>query len=202
MTKEQMNRSDKFIMSLFFGFIILITPFCLLWWSCYLLSLNIQIGIIIGLFIGIILNILYLSKIVSNSFNINYNILGILYFIYSIGMFGFFMGVPVFNILLGIVAGWYIGRRMKINHCDYITFKKIINKVNIFCLINLIIVCIASSIIALNDKYTAANLEGMFNLNFQLTNSMLLGIILIGGTLLILIQFLAIKLISYATYKK
>jgi hypothetical protein len=167
-----------------------------------LLSLNIQIGIIIGLFIGIILNILYLSKIISNSFNINYNILGILYFIYSIGMFGFFMGVPVFNILLGIVAGWYIGRRMKINKYDYFTFKKMINKVNIFCLINLIIICIASSIIALNDKYTAANLEGMLDLNFHITSSMLLGIILIGGMLLILMQFIGTKFIAFATYKK
>jgi hypothetical protein len=132
---------------------------------------------IVGLIFGIVINIIFLFKVVNMSFNINY-------------------------LALGIIAGWYIGRRMKINNYNFKIFKRVTNKVNLFCLINLIFICIISAIIALSDKYTTSNIEGMLNLSFHITNSVLLCIIIIDGILLISMQFLSTKFMAIASYKR
>ncbi|MDD2376989.1 MAG: hypothetical protein PHD15_06195 [Clostridia bacterium] len=108
------------------------------------------------------------------------------------------MGVPVFNIIPGILGGIYIGRQASIKNESKKIFEHNLILSNIYSSVVLIFICFCSAYIALSDKYTASNLEGMFNLNFSLTNSMLWTIIISGAMLLILIQ----NLISTALAKK
>jgi hypothetical protein len=115
-------------------------------------------------------------------------------------MFGFFMGVPVFNILMGSVAGWYIGRRMSIHHNNCDTFKRTLRNTSIFCLSVMTLICIASATIALTDNSTAANLEGMLNLNFEVTQRMIIWIIIVGGLFLLISQYFLIKITARKFY--
>ncbi len=43
--------------------------------------------------------------------------------------------------------------------------------------------------LALTDPYTAGNLEGMLGLGFQVTQPMVLGLILVGGSMLLAAQW-------------
>ena len=63
-------------------------------------------------------------------------------------------------------------------------------------------VCAASAVLALGDPYTAANLEGMFSLSFQVTVPMLAGTVLLGGALLLGLQFLMVKASAAIAYKR
>jgi hypothetical protein len=61
--------------------------------------------------------------------------------------------------------------------------------------------CAASAWLAVNDRTTAANLEGMFRLGFHVTDGMIWGIILIGGALLLGLQAAAAVLSAKAAYR-
>jgi hypothetical protein len=66
----------------------------------------------------------------------------------------------------------------------------------------MLLICIASATIALMDNTTAANLEGMLNLNFDVTQVMIIWIIIIGGLFLIIGQYFLTKYMALKLYKK
>lgn len=195
-----MKVKDKWIFRLLIGFIIQVSCFCTGWWLFFAFNLYIPIGIILGLIFGIIMNILYLSKIISKIYDYNYFLLGFIYFLYTVGMFGFFMGVPVFNLFLGPIAGWYIGKRSSSNDSEAQLFKRTLRNTNIFCLSLLLLVCISSAVIALSDPTTASNLEGMLNLSFKVTQPMIITLIIVGGCSLLIIQYLLTKIVANKTF--
>jgi uncharacterized Tic20 family protein len=110
------------------------------------------------------------------------------------------MGVPVFNILMGPIAGWYIGRRMSIHRNDCDTFRRTLRNTNIFCLCVMLLICIVSATIALLDNSTAANLKGMLNLYFEVTQVMIIWIIIVGGLFLLLCQYFLTRVTASKFY--
>ena len=192
---------DKIFGSLVIGFIIPIAGLCIFWWGSYLLKLNVFSGVTAGLVLGIMIEMVMLPRLVSRMYNINAIILTVVFVIYSIGIFGFFMGVPVFNIIAGFMAAFYMGRKMKITGADKAAFKAKLTATNCFSTLILIIICISSAYIAINDPYTGANLEGMLSLDFKVTKEMLWGLILIGGTFLTALQYAISVLIGRLAYR-
>jgi hypothetical protein len=69
-------------------------------------------------------------------------------------------------------------------------------------LIILILFMIMSAIIALTDMCTADNIRGMLGLNFTVTHEMIYGIIIIGGIILFIIQYLCQYLIFINAEKR
>jgi H+/Cl- antiporter ClcA len=117
-----------------------------------------------------------------------------------VGIFGFFMGVPVFNIIPGIFAGYYAGRKSKMNMLSYHSFRRSLRKTNLLTSSILLIFMIVSAIIALTDKYTGANLSGMFNLQHQITRTELLFFIFIGAVFLLYVQNLLSSVLGKLAY--
>jgi len=116
----------------------------------------------------------------------------IIYLFASFVVFTVFMGVPIFNVLVGILGCYYLVKRN--------TNKKVLTYYRIFSFAVLLFVFIGSAIIALTDKYTASNLEGMFNLSFNITNLHIWMIILIGGSIFLYINDFLIRKI-YSRYR-
>lgn len=172
------------------------------WFIFYLAKWNMLIGAILGLLTTIILNIFFMKKLINNFYNFNKIWLIIIHLFFSICIFGFFMGVPVFNILPGIFGSIYVGKQARIRNDNVETFQHNLKIVNIFSIIVLIFMCFCSAYLALSDPYTASNLEGMFNLSFSLTSAMLWMIIIFGGIILLLVQYVASMIIAKRIYKK
>ena len=97
-----------------------------------------------------------------------------IYLLVSVAIFTIFMGVPIFNIFVGILGGYYLIKQ-NVNAKIWRNYRR-------FSFAILLAVFIVSAFLALTDKYTAANLEGMFNLNFQITTLHIWLIILVGGS--------------------
>ena len=53
----------------------------------------------------------------------------------------------------------------------------------------LAVACTASATLALVDPYTAANLEGMLGLGFEVTRPMIVALIIVGGAVLLGMQW-------------
>ena len=196
----------KYIEKLFSFLIIetlfLVLPFLSFWWIFYLCSWSVYLGIVIGFLVTIFLNIFFLKKLLNSFYTINYFCLILIHLFFSVCIFGFFMGVPVFNILPGIFGAFYIANRSKIQKKTEEEFKHSMRKVNIFSTLVLVCICFCSGYIAITDEYTASNLEGMFNLPFNLTDLMLWIIILVGGMVLLLIQYFLSVIVAKRVYSE
>ncbi len=108
---------DKIFGTVIWGFMLLVIPFCIIWWTAYMLTQEtsaIIIGCILGAAAGIACNILLLRKLAARLYSQRTWVAVLLLVLYSVGIFGFFMGVPVFNLLAGALAAIYIGRQAKV----------------------------------------------------------------------------------------
>lgn len=196
-----MNRFDRVFGELIIGALIPAVSICAFWWTSYLLGINMIPWFIAGAAAGIVLDVIFLDKLVKRFYHFNPIVLVVIYIIYSVGFFGFFMGVPVFNTALGIIAGLYVGRKMRVSGQNKERYKTEIKKAMIFSSIILLLICIASAYLALTDPYTKGNLEGMFKLNFELTDTIIWAVIILGGLGLLALQNILLVYAGAKGYK-
>jgi hypothetical protein len=111
------------------------------------------------------------------------------YGFYSIGLFGMFMGVPVFNVLLALPAGVFVGRWLARTGADSIRARKAARQTAVWTTGVLGLVGIASAAFALASSSTASDLRGMLGLPFPVTPVMIIGIILGGGGLILAVEW-------------
>jgi predicted peroxiredoxin len=197
-----MSKFDKVFAGVLLGLINPAVALCIFWWGSYLLGLNAAFWAPLGLVLGIITDIFFLRKLVSRFYSFSIYALIALYMAYSVGIFGFFMGVPVFNAVLGVAAGLYVGRKMKINNRTPEVFTKEIKKAGRFAAAVLFLICVASAYIAIADPYTGANLKGMLNLSFEVTPLMIWLLIVLGGSSLLLMQHFLLRISGRIAYEK
>lgn len=114
------------------------------------------------------------------------------YLFYNILLFGMFMGIPFFHMFLGIIAGYYQAKSM-IYHNKTKDYRKEIRRISLFATVILGIVCLFSATIALMNESTTSELQSMFRLPFELTNRLLLLLIVTGGLLMIIAEYLLVK---------
>lgn len=197
-----MSKFDKVFAGIILGLIIPAASLCIFWWGSYLLGLNAAFWAPAGIVLGIIIAVLSLRKLVSRFYSLNIYALAALYIAYSVGIFGFFMGVPVFNVVLGVAAGLYVGRKMKINNRTPEVYNNEIKKAGRFAAAVLFLICVASAYIAIADPYTGANLKGMLNLSFEVTPLMIWLLIVLGGSSLLLMQHFLLRVSGRIAFEK
>lgn len=155
------------------------------WGTAYLLLPKIWIPFIAlaGLLVGILADIFLLKKLLDRRLGIPLWVA--VYLFYSTGVFGFFMGVPVFNAALAIPAGFVIGSRLAAENADQQRVRKAAQRTAWFTTAVLALVCVVSAFIALVSSSTASDLGGMLGLGFEVTQNMIIGLILVGGAVLL-----------------
>jgi len=186
-----MNKFEKIFCGLLIGSVLPITGFLAGWWSLSQNANNLIIGVAAfgGLGLGLLMDAFFLKKWVANAYRMPSTILMAIYFFYSVCVFGFFMGVPVFNVVLALPAGVFIGASLAHLNLNPIEEKKKVHQALTFTLLVMGLICSASAFLALRDPTTAANLEGMLRLRFTVTQPMIVALILVGGSALILLQW-------------
>jgi hypothetical protein len=142
-----------------------------------------------GLLVGLVVDLLFLKSWVQHAYSMKPLVWMMVYLFYSIGMFGFFMGVPVFNVALALPAGFFIGGWLAHSGADFTRVKKVARHSAVFTACVLALVCIASATIALTSSSTAFDLGGMFRLPFQITPAMIIAIIAGGGIAILILQW-------------
>ena len=195
-----MQRIDKIMLGILFGssFPIL----AVLIWFSYSKDENIVLYFVsAGLLFGLFIDILILKKLINNGFNLSVWFLICIYLFYNVCIFGFFMGFPVFNLIMGLIAGLYFGKKIIYNNIPMIERSQIIKRVAAFTGIIMFMICFASGLIAFIDQYTGKDLQGMLGLQFEVSKAMIMAIILIGGTTLIIAQYFLTKTVMIKTIK-
>jgi hypothetical protein len=187
-----MNKYEKVFLNLVLGMVMPVIGFLAGWWSFCKIASNsvIILAAVSGLAVGLIVDAFFLKKWVDKAYQFNPVVWMAIYLFYSICVFGFFMGVPVFNLVLALPAGVLIGGELSHVSSDAAQQQKTIFRGKLFTTLTLAAVCASSAVIALNDPTTAANLEGMLRLSFKVTQPMIVGLIVVGGGVVLFLQWL------------
>ena len=90
------------------------------WWGSYALLPErwIPFGALSGLFLGILADIFMLKKLLDSAHQLGRILWVAVFLFYTIGVFGFFMGVPLFNAFLAIPAGFIVGAKLARQKAD------------------------------------------------------------------------------------
>jgi hypothetical protein len=182
---------EKVLIGIILGAIFPILGFLAVWWGTFAFLPERWIFPLasIGLLIGILVDVAFLRRWVGSAYSIDLKIWMAVYLFYSIGMFGFFMGVPVFNLILAVPVGLFIGSKLAHQTTPQDEARRLHRNTCIFTTSILAVVCVVSAAIALVDPYTSLGLQGMLGLQFEVTRWMLVGVIVIGGLALLLLQW-------------
>lgn len=195
-----MNQFDRRFLTAILAPIFPILLFLTGWWVGLVWVPDNRVFLIAlaGLCLGLGLNIILLKQWVSRAYY-HSPLWVIIYAFYSIGCFGFFMGVPIFNVFLGIPLGMYVARQTKVLKYSSQKARQRIETVSRISAIFMASACFFSAAIALTDPYTANNLKGMFNLPFVPTIEMIRWLIGIGGIGLVIASYFLTCLAAHLT---
>ena len=141
-----------------------------------------------GLAVGLLLAIVCMKPLVRRFYQLPTLVLILLYGFLSMVTLCIFMGVPVFQLGLGLTAGLYVGRKLRHARIDGPTTKIYIRRAAVFATAVLTGICALSASIAMLTD-TPGELQRMFNPPFQVTWATVWAIILIGGVGLLAAQY-------------
>jgi len=159
------------------------------------------IYLVSGLLIGGLIDLKFLKSWINRRFNFSIWIIASIYLVYNVFVYGFFMGLPVFNAFLGLLAGYYFGNRICFNKVESEKHPKLINQVSMFAGLIMTFVCISSGFLAIYDNGASGMIQNVLGLSFEVTRPMLWGIVLIGGLTLILANILLTRITMIKTIK-
>ena len=198
-----MIRFEKLIFNFLIGAVIPALCFLGCWGISFLFTRDEKIIIIVslsGLCLGILIDFLIYYFFKPDIFNLSKPILIIIYLFYNTWLFGFFMGVPVFHLALGIIAGYYWMKSL-IYKNETKDYKSEIKRTCRFTSIVIGVVCMFSAAIALMSSSTPADLKGMLRLPFEISQTLLLCIIIVGGLILIIAQYYLTRATMFSVLK-
>jgi len=199
-----MKKFEKIISGLIIGatFPLLFGLLSVITWFYLDKSENrVVIYLTVGLILGLIIDLKFLKGWIKHRFDLPHWYIAGIYVFYNICVYGFFMGFPVFNVLLGLIAGYYFGNRIISNKIQPEMRSKQINQVSLFTGLIMTLICVSSAVIGLTDKTIGDNIQGMLGLDFEITKAMILALIFVGGFSLIIFQYFVTRLTIIKTIR-
>ncbi len=191
-----MRRIEKILFGFLLRAIIPISSFLAFWWTSFIFTKDdkiIALSAITGLLFGLIISLMIFKDVI-NYYNLNNKLLVFVYLFYNVHILGVFMGFPLFNVFLGILAGVYFGRKLYYEGADNKKFTLISKKISLFTAIVMGFIVIFSTAIVLLDKYRLENVKGTLGLSFDISPTVILVMVFAGGVALIISQYWITKL--------
>jgi hypothetical protein len=177
------HKIEIFVLAVILGLITPILGLLIGWWGAlpFLPENLVPFVALAGLALGLLADAVFLKQVVHRAHQMDIRVWMAIYLFYSMGVFGLFMGVPVFNVALAIPVGFVAGGRLAHEMADSHRVHAIARCTCILTTVLMAFICAASAFFALASPSTSADLEGMLMPPFTVTPPMIWGIILVGG---------------------
>lgn len=197
-----MERKDSLIFGVINGFMVSFAGFAAFFLiSYYVLGGKYEILSLLGLCVGFIAFLALRKKL--NDLLLGNTVYQIcIYCCYMVGFLGLFMGVPVFNVVPGIIGAYILGRKCALGNRDEKSYSHELRLAKLFSAAVLCAFLSVSAYIALTDPYTGSSLKGMLNLETEVSRRGIVWIIVIGGISLLALQYFAMSLSGKSGYGK
>ncbi len=201
-----MKTSDKLISVLILGLLAPVLLALLFWWGGYIIDSGLDKGfmilIIAGAAVGVLLDLTVLRRFISSLFMLPLAALFIIEIFYSVLIYGFFMGFPVFNSLAGIAGSYIVVRKSIIADNTSDVIKRNFKKAAIFSFLLLLFFCICSAVLALGEPSICSQIQSMLSLPNSVEIWMIWLLVTCGGAFLLVFQYAVSKHIYKAMTKK
>ena len=142
-----------------------------------------------GFLLGVLVDVVFLGSWVRKALSLPLIWPVLVYLFYSVGMFGFFMGVPAFNVMMGPLGGYYVGMRLRAANTQKDEVERIARQTGFFTTFILAIACAASLVIAALDPSLEANINGMFALANPISRTAILALSAAAGMGLVVLEY-------------
>ncbi|MGE5495011.1 MAG: hypothetical protein ACM3S4_06910 [Burkholderiales bacterium] len=201
-----MKTSDKVISAKILGLFAPVIISLLLWWGGVLLHQDIEgvfiILIAAGIAAGIILDVTALRKFLLRLYDLPLWALFIIEGFYSIIIYGVFMGFPVPCSLAGIFGSYIVLRRGIVGCSPKSAIKSDFAMADLFSFILLLVLCVCTAVLSLNEPTLGSQLKSMLGLSFSVDMWMIWLLIFAGGAFLLAFQHFGSRLVARAMLKK
>jgi hypothetical protein len=195
--------AEKLFLIVAVGFAPLITGMLAGWWGSipFVPEASIKYFALGGLLLGLIFDLFFLSRWVHRALDAAPIWPVLLYLFYSISLFGFFMGVPVFNLLMGPIGGYFAGMRLRHRKANNAAALRSARLSGVFTACVLAAACLASWVFAYQDAFLAANIQGMFKLGNSISREVILALSALGGITLVALEYVLTRGIALLAYE-
>lgn len=186
-----LNKIESVIVGSLLGFICPVSLFFASWWIGFFVlpGSALPMAAIAGLLVGILLDIIFLRRWMKHVYKLHAGLLMFIYLLLSLVVLMVCMGVPVLNAALGVVAGAYVGRKLRHAGASRRHIRRSVKHVCMFTTVVIAAVCFLSASVALVSPSTPSDLQRMLGLQFAVTKPMIIGLIVLGGLALTLLQY-------------
>lgn len=191
-----------------------VCPFLLMvlfWWSAasianleilQITEKAIAVSAITGFAIGIILDSLFVRTWIPRFYAFDLNLMALLYLYCSAIAAAFFMGLPIGNILLGILAGIYIGRRSHCRDHSRDSFLTISRRVGVYTAVVTGLWAVSIGILALDEEIVARMSQALLGITREaLTGPLGVVLAVLVGALLAALQYWCTVTASKISYR-
>ena len=185
------TKIERFTLGLILAPVTPLAGLMAFWWLSYALLPEkwIAVGTVAGLLLGLLADVFLLKRLIDRAHTVKMLFWAAVFLFYAVGLFGFFMGVPVFHAALAVPAGFVVGARLARAAAGPAQVRTAARRTALFTTLVLAFICTASATIALLSPSTAADLQGMLGLGFAVTPAMIWGLILVGGAGLLAVNW-------------
>jgi hypothetical protein len=199
-----MKQLDKLLIGLIIGGIFpLLLGLCavIVWFYADKDENNALTYLLVGLAAGFLIDLRFLKKWVRHRYELPIWFVCAIYLFYNVLIYGMFMGFPVFNLFLGLMAGYYSGQRIHFNSILPEVRNRIFNRISLFTALIMTLICISSGFIALAGNGVGKEVQSMLGLDFDVTKGMIAVLAWIGGLFLIVSEYYLTKMTVKITIK-
>lgn len=207
---DKMTKAESVAVGLVVGTLCPLLLFVGFWWitatlSRYQLLLIPESGIAVaaftGLALGVTLDVLYLRRWISRFYSADMKVMVVLYLCCSVIAVALFMGLPVGNIILGTLAGVYIGRRESHAGRSGESAAKAVRKASLFTAAVTGAEALPIGLLALNEDWVVAWLQAVTGMDpWEATGFLGIGLIVLLCVVLMAVQFWCTKTGAWLTF--
>jgi hypothetical protein len=194
---------ERLFLQIMIGLIAPVAFLLIGWWGSlpFVLETSIKYFALGGLLAGIFIDALFLRRWVRKAYNLPVAGFVLVYLFYSICMYGFFMGMPALNFLLGIMGGYYVGLCLRYTKKGKDEVSRDAQRTAFFAAGVLAILCIASWLLAYSQPTIASEIQGMLNLAREISREQVLIYSAIAGAGLVAAEyFLTRAMVKFACF--
>jgi hypothetical protein len=173
------------------------------WWGSipFVAEDSIKFFALGGLLLGLIIDMVFLRRWVRKAYSLPVTGFVLVYLFYSLCLFGFFMGVPVLDLVVGVLGGYYVGLCLRYAQKDKAYVDQTAKRTGMFAAGILALICLASWLIAYFDSSLAANIQGLLNLTTEISREKILAISVFGGIGMVILEYVITRaMVKFARF--
>lgn len=157
---------------------------------------------VVAILIGFIIDLIFLKKWMSKLYELPLVFIIVIYGLYHIGIYGMFMGFPVFNVIMAPLVGYYAGKRMLNKDLPVTEQKAIIHKTAIFSASAMLLLCALTTYFVFKETTLGNEVQIILGLSFEISHPLVVILTLSGALALIVLHYFATKFVMMKVIKK